>query len=297
MEQRLRARGFRDALIGASLALILFSMQTAEARVTRIVIDATTTLTNQAIAYQQLRGRAFGELDPNDAHNSTITDLRLGKDPDGKVRYETTLVLTKPVDMTQASGFMWHDVPNRGNAITIVAAERGFGDVGLARGWQADNAGATAVPVNHATGSNHWVSVPYAKNADGPPVTGQILGRLVNRSVVASAPLLVVGNPVPYLPASLDTTQAVLVTHTHETINGIVSTGIVIPAATGRSPAVRQRIPSPARRRTLTRRICRAPCRSRSACATVSIRRCSTSSPIPRRTRTCSVSASLPSAT
>lgn len=51
MEQRLRARGFRDALIGASLALILFSMQTAEARVTRIVIDATTALTDQAIDY------------------------------------------------------------------------------------------------------------------------------------------------------------------------------------------------------------------------------------------------------
>lgn len=231
MKQRLRARGFRDALIGASLALILFSMQTAEARVTRIAIDATTTLTGQAIAYQQLRGRAFGELDPNDAHNSTITDLQLGKDPDGWVRYETTFVLTKPVDMTQASGFMWHDVPNRGNAITIVAAERGFGDVGLASGWQADNAGATAVPVNHATGSNHCISVPYAKNADGTPVTGQILGRLVNRSGVASAPLLVMGNPVPYLPASLDTTQAVLVTHTHATINGIVSTGTVIPSS------------------------------------------------------------------
>ena len=77
-----------------------------EARVTRIVIDSTTAVTGQALPYETLRGRAFGELDPNDAHNAVITDIQLGKDADGKVRYETSFTLTKPVDMAMASGFL-----------------------------------------------------------------------------------------------------------------------------------------------------------------------------------------------
>jgi Alpha/beta hydrolase domain len=231
MERHLRARGACSAFVGAALiALPCLFATSAQARVTRIVIDATTplTATGQTIPYEQLRGRAFGVLDPNDTHNSIITDIQLGKDADGMVRYEASFVVTKPVDMTQASGFMWHDVPNRGGAITIVLAERNLGDVGLASAWQADNAGATAVPTDHTTGTNHWVAVPYAKNADGTPVTGQILGRIVNRTGAASEPLLVMGNAIPYLPASLDTTQATLVTHTHETINGIVTVGSTI---------------------------------------------------------------------
>ncbi len=229
MEAVKGARAARVAFAAASM-LSLFAMQAVEARVTRIVIDSRTTLTGQSIPYEQLRGRAFGELDADDPHNAIITDIQLGKDPDGKVRYETSFTLTKPVEMAQASGFLWHDVPNRGGGITIVAAERNLGDVGLTSGWQADNAGATAVPVDHASGTNHWVSVPYARNADGTILTGTILGRIVNRSGVASAPLNVMGNPIPYLPASLDTTRAVLTTHTHETIDGNVSVGSVVPS-------------------------------------------------------------------
>ena len=231
MTQRTFSRGLRVALVGTALAALpLLTTQIAQARVTRIVIDATNPLTGQNIPYEQVRGRAFGELDPNDTHNTIITDIQLGKDSDGKVRYEVSFTLTKPVDMSLASGLMWHDVPNRGGAITIVATERNFGDVGLASGWQADNAGATGIPANHAAGSTHWVAAPIARNADGTPVTGAVLGRIVNRSGPASAPLNVMGNPIPYLPASLDTAQAVLVTHTHETINGNVTAGSVIPS-------------------------------------------------------------------
>ncbi len=231
MTQRTYSRGLRVVLVGTALAALpMLTTEVAQARVTRIVIDATTPLTGQNVPYQQVRGRAFGELDPNDAHNTIITDIQLGKDSDGKVRYEVSFTLTKPVDLSLASGLMWHDVPNRGGAITIVATERNFGDVGLASGWQADNAGATAIPANHATGSNHWVAAPIARNSDSTPVTGAVLGRIVNRSGPASAPLNVMGNPIPYLPASLDTAQAVLVTHTHETFNGNVTAGSVIPS-------------------------------------------------------------------
>ena len=167
--------------IALAVALVTLS-GAAQARVTRIVIDSTTPLAGQDSPYEQVRGRAFGELDPADPHNAIITDIALGKSVDGKVRYETTFVLTKPVDMTQSSGFMWHDVPNRGGAYTIAPAERNLGDVGLASGWQADNAGSTGIPADRSKGSNHWVAVPMAKNADGSLVTGRVLGRIVNRS-------------------------------------------------------------------------------------------------------------------
>ena len=117
--------------------------QGAEARVTRIVVDDTQdlTATGQTIPYQQISGRAFGELDPREARSALITDIDLGKDADGKVRHVASFLLTKPKDMSQASGLTWHAVPNRGTPITIVVAERNFGDVGLASAWQGGQLG------------------------------------------------------------------------------------------------------------------------------------------------------------
>jgi hypothetical protein len=212
------------------LGALAWAALPAQARVTRIVIDSTTPLTGQPLAYETVRGRAFGELDPNDAHNTIVTDIQLGKDADGKVRYETTFQIVKPVNMAQASGFLWHDVPNRGGPITINVAERQFGDVGVASGWQADNAGGTAIPVDRASGTRHWVAVPMARN-NGQLVTGRVLARVVNRSGPDSQPLNVMGNPVPYLPASLNTADAVLTTRVKETVNGQITEGTTIPAA------------------------------------------------------------------
>ncbi|HEX4382092.1 MAG TPA: alpha/beta hydrolase domain-containing protein, partial [Myxococcales bacterium] len=222
-------------MAGLAVALLAFA---AEARITRIVIDRTTPLTGQALPYQQLVGRAFGEIDPRDPHNQIITDIDLGKDADGKVRYVTSFQLTLPVDMTQSSGFMWHDVPNRGGRLTIVTQERALGDVGLSSGWQADNAGATAVPSTFASlvpvpglPNNEWVEAPVAVNRDGSSVTGFIQGRIVNRSGPNSAPLNVMANPIPFLPASLDTSRAVLRTRFHETIDGNITEGTVVPSS------------------------------------------------------------------
>ena len=226
------SKNHRRALRTIALAVALVTLSgAAQARVTRIVIDSTTPLAGQDSPYEQVRGRAFGELDPADPHNAIITDIALGKSVDGMVRYETTFVLTKPVDMTQSSGFMWHDVPNRGGAYTIAPAERNLGDVGLASGWQADNAGSTGIPADRSKGGNHWVAVPMAKNADGSLVTGRVLGRIVNRSGPDSQPINVMGNPVPYLPETLDTSKATLVTHTHETLDGKISVGTTIPSS------------------------------------------------------------------
>ncbi|HKA42611.1 MAG TPA: alpha/beta hydrolase domain-containing protein, partial [Burkholderiales bacterium] len=222
---------FVQAALGIAVVVSLAAwLPCAQARVTKIVIDDTQPLNSsgQTIPYQQISGRAFGELDPTDPRNAIIQDIDLGKDADGKVRYVASFVLTKPVDMAQASGFLWHDVPNRGSPITIVVAERNLGDVGLASAWQGDNSGidasnGTTVRATMLVGGRHWVSVPVAKNGDGTAVTGLVFGRIVNRSGTGAQPLIVQTNPVPYMPLSLDTSKATLVSRDHETMEGVVT--------------------------------------------------------------------------
>ena len=113
----------------AVAAGILVCAAPLTARITKIVIDekispafckgAACAAYGDAGQYEQIAGRAFGELDPGDPLNKIIQDIALGKEPDGKVRYVASFVITKPVDMSKASGLMWHDVPNRGRPLTI----------------------------------------------------------------------------------------------------------------------------------------------------------------------------------
>ncbi len=221
----------RSALVGAATAASLAWAPPLEARVTRIIIDRTATLTGQDIPYETLTGRAFGELDPNDPRNAIITDIQAAlRNSNGKVEYVASFFIVKPVDMSQSSGLMWHDVPNRGGRITITSDLRNSHDVGVSSGWQGDNAGATAVPANASSltpvtpSSNEWVKTPVLSG-----VTGRILGRIINRSGT-NQPLNVMGNPIPYFPAdSANNSGAELKEHLKETLTGVVTEGATIP--------------------------------------------------------------------
>jgi len=90
----------------AVAAGILVCSAPLQARITKIVVDETVSPAfckgasaacasfGDAGQYEQISGRAFGELDPGDPLNKLIQDIELGKDPDGKVRYVVTFVLT-----------------------------------------------------------------------------------------------------------------------------------------------------------------------------------------------------------
>jgi hypothetical protein len=218
---------------------LVFAVQSADARVVRIQIDDTQPLAmaaGQTVAYEQISGRAFGELDPRDKRNAIIQDIQLGKSADGKVRYTASFVITKPVNMSDASGLLWHDVPNRGSPITIGVAERNFGDVGLASGWQGDNSCASAtlgtcVRPTMLVGGRHFVEVPVAKGPLGSTITGDVFGRIINRSGVDSQRLFVQSNPLPYQPATLDSAAARLVTRDGESTTGVVTNEVLVPAA------------------------------------------------------------------
>lgn len=215
----------------AALVLAL-TLPLAHARVTRIVIDEVKPYAAEqsgGIPTEQVAGRAFGELDPANPANGIINDIQLARDPDGKVRYVATFVITKPVDLKQASGLMWHEVPNRGLRRPNVVAERANGDVDLTSAWQGDNAGATRVRDTAGVDQPHWLKLPIARNADGSPVTGDVFGRIVNRSGPGSQPLIVQTNPVPYKPMSLDPRESKLVSRVAESTRGEVIGETVIP--------------------------------------------------------------------
>ena len=225
------------ASLAAILAAFLMGSPAVQARVTKIVIDQKVSPAfpmeggfqsfGAAGQYETIAGRAFGELDPGDPRNALIQDIALApRNANRKVEYVASFYIVKPVDMTKASGLLWHDVPNRGRRITLPPAERNAGDVGLSSGWQGDNAGNTVPGAD-----NDWVTVPVAKHADGSPVTGLVLGRIVNRGGPDSQPLIVQTNPLPYKPLTRDTGRATLVTRAHETIEGVVTGERTVPAA------------------------------------------------------------------
>jgi hypothetical protein len=217
-----------------AVAVALAWTPSGEARVTRIVIDATEDIANPVDAsrpYEQLTGRAFGELDPYRRHNELITDLRLApRNANDKVEYVASFRIRKPKNTNDMSGVMWHDVPNRGGNVNFPNDSFGASDAQLLSGWQGDNSGATVVPANAGclppyvapcaapVFANHYVKLPVLAG-----VTGKIFGRIINRSGTNAA-LNVQNSPVPYFPAnSADNTDATLKVHLKETVDGVVT--------------------------------------------------------------------------
>ena len=217
----------------AVLVLISLVVCHVQARVTKIEIDQVQLLPdnlNGGVATEQIAGRAFGELDPKLSMNSLINDIEYVKDADGKVRYVATFVITKPVNSKQASGLMWHEVPNRGNRRPNVPDERKNGDIDLTSAWQGDNAGSTKVLEVAGVDKPHWLKVPIARQANGAPFTGNVFARIVNRSGPASQPLIVQSNPVPYKPMTLETQKARLTTRVAESTRGEVIGEVEMPS-------------------------------------------------------------------
>src|SRR6267142_1518818 len=248
--------GIHTAIAAALAAAIAVWMPSTDARVTRIVVDSQTSVTNPANAalpYVELTGRAWGELDPRNHRNSEITDLEAAaKSAGGKAPYIASWRIRMPASAGFASRVMWHDVPNRGGNVALPPDSFGAGDLQLLSGWQGDNTGGTVVPPNancvpdgkNPDGSNHYAAPcaapAFANHYVVTPVLtgvkGMVLGRIINKPFgpdtlpngqpnqnanATNQPLNVMGNPIPYFPAdSSDISKATLKVHLSETING-----------------------------------------------------------------------------
>ena len=208
------------------------------ARITKIVVDekispafckgAACAAYGDAGQYEQIAGRAFGRARSRRSAQQTRSDIALGKTP-GRQGPLRRYVSSSPSPLTwpKSSGLMWHDVPDpRPLARRTTPMERGFGDVGLASalaGRQRQHARRTFRHrrTRHDERRRAITSYrcPVAKNSDGSPVTGPVMGRIANRSGPGAQPLIIQTNPLPYMPASLDTSKATLV-HTRSRIDG-----------------------------------------------------------------------------
>src|SRR5262249_29543985 len=225
----------RSALVVVTVAAVLLVWApSTQARVTKIVIETKVSpafngqVFGDAGQYETIAGRVFAEIDRLDHRHTITNDIDLApKNANGNVEYEATFFLVKPIDMSKASGLLWQDVPNRGGRVTISVDLRQRGDVGLSSGWQGDNSGGTA----HGAPGRDYAVVPIAKNPNGSSITGPVMGRILNASGPNSSPIIEHSNPIAYKPVTLDTSQAHLESHDHETIDGIVTGVRVIPSS------------------------------------------------------------------
>jgi hypothetical protein len=238
-------RRIAGAAAAAAVALVLAAP--SEARVTRIVIDQSEspTYSGQSFGtvgqYEKLRGRIFGEIDPNDRRNAIIQDIQLApRNAAGRVEYISSFTLLKPIDISRGNHGLLQDMVNRGNRNIFgftVGGEPGDGYwhkqgyAMLFSGWQGD---LTPIPTATApfTATNETINVPIARNPDGSPVTGPFFIRIQGPSGNTVALANAFGGPTRYPPATLDTTQASLLQVPPETISG-QQTGAAVPIASG----------------------------------------------------------------
>src|SRR5262245_50814394 len=111
----------RCRTMALGVSLLLAAIGPADGRITKIVFTTVQSPTfggtafGTVGAYEKLAGRAFGEVDPDDPRNATITDLTSApRNAAGKVEYSMDVYLLKPVDMTRASRRLFYEANNRG---------------------------------------------------------------------------------------------------------------------------------------------------------------------------------------
>ncbi|MDB5829619.1 MAG: hypothetical protein JWQ73_3839 [Variovorax sp.] len=205
--------GLLALLLVACLAAV--SAIDSHARVARIAIDKVEAAADGP--YERITGHAYGELDPGEPLNAGITDIQFApRNAQGKVEYTARFTLTKPLDMSSASGLLWYDLVNRGAPVTPgngASRPEQLGHVALISGWQADLG---------ETDKNWVVRAPIAKNPDGSAIVGPALARIANLKGTHTSRLTMLANAIPYDAASLDTGKARLIMKSAEARSGVL---------------------------------------------------------------------------
>ena len=174
-----------------------------QARLVRLEVENSQAAQTHTV----LTGRFFGELNPSDSRNAIINDLiHAPRTASGQVQYSATFKLILPSAPVEMSGVLLYEVPNRGNSpldFPPFTEDVNAGHVLLSSGWQGDIEQHDRMQT---------IAVPVARNADGTPITGPVLARLMNLPSKANTASLKSGYAGLHYqrPASLDTTRAIL---------------------------------------------------------------------------------------
>ena len=217
------------------LAAMMLTSLIAQARIVRIEITSRQSPTfegklfSRVGAYEKLRGKAYGELDPADPSNRLITDIRLApRNTRGLVDYVMDIYLLKPVDLTKGNHKLFLEVNNRGGKLfgglnkssggndPTSAAQAGDGFLmkqGYTIVWNGWDPSASNI------NNNLTISAPVAKNPDGSSITGPSYEYIAYDNATS------VSHPLTYPAATLNKALATLTVRAH-----LQDTPTVVPA-------------------------------------------------------------------
>src|SRR5215472_8255832 len=155
-EESMRTNVRRLVPAVALLGTVIGSSLPSEAGIQTFVIDQTATVSlnphplnsstpvTNAISYTVYQGLIFGVLDPNDPHNTIITDINLAPTTGGKVGYIANFQIVTPTNSTDRSGLLIYEVSHRGgNAIPAALIQ---GATYVQSGWQGDLLSECSLP-------------------------------------------------------------------------------------------------------------------------------------------------------
>lgn len=218
-----RVRAASLALCAAALlAACGGSSDGARPGITRIEITSKETAFDGASfgaagAYELLRGKAYGTMDPSHpAHAELALLAKTPRNADGLIEYSMDIGIMRPVDAAKGSGKILYDVVNRGNPTifgqlnkgSLTAPGNGFlmrqGYSVVWSGWQPE--------VNPVTGT-YKLQVPLAMEGN-QPVVGRVMEVYVpdTPQTAAAATHALQGNvltsTITYPPVSRDVAAA-----------------------------------------------------------------------------------------
>src|ERR1700754_1341517 len=169
-------------------ALLLAPGLVTQARIIRIEILSRESpcfegrIFGAAGAYEKLRGRAYGEIDPTLPQNAVITDIRLApRNTRGMVEYSMDIYLLRPLNAASGNHKLFAEIPNRGSKL--------FGGLNNSSGGNDPSSAAQAGEafllnqgymltwcgwdISAGAGNdNLTITVPVAKNPDGSAIAG-----------------------------------------------------------------------------------------------------------------------------
>lgn len=184
---------WRQSILIGLAGITLASSDCVMARTVRVVIDERVPADDPANsgksgAYELIRGRLFGELDPAEKSNRIIQDIAIAsRNRRGKVEYISTFTLLHPVDPAKDAGVLIDAMPNRGNRgvaswrggrglIDPLYYEQGWSVLWI--GWQGDLAERPSATQSAAGLRQESLLAPVVKSVGGKPVTGRYLVRV-----------------------------------------------------------------------------------------------------------------------
>lgn len=198
-------------------ALLLFLSlwaSVSQAKIVRVVVEKAEIYANGKVfgaagQYQRLTGRAFGEVNPTDAHNSIIQDIALApRNARGMVEYEMEFIILKPLDLSRSNHLLFYNVPNRGNAFPADTSLLKRGYIYVWGGWQGDIYGDSKLKIK----------VPVATE-NGKEIIGRLHAEFIVQDNVPtqnlSAGAFSAQFHTPYETVSLDNTGATLTRRVH----------------------------------------------------------------------------------